>query len=92
MILFGCIKIQEAYESIDWFVIFLLAGVIPLGIAMENTGTAAFIAEAILKLSSDLGPVALISVFYLLSTIFASIMSHNAAVILLVPNWYRLRA
>ena len=85
MILFGCIKIQEAYESIDWFVIFLLAGVIPLGIAMENTGTAAFISEAILRFSSDLGPVALISVFYLMSTIFASIMSHNAAVILLVP-------
>ena len=85
MILFGCIKIQEAYDSIDWFVIFLLAGVIPLGIAMENTGTAVLIAEAILQLSADLGPVALISVFYLLTTIFASIMSHNAAVILLVP-------
>ena len=85
MILFGCIRIQEAYESIDWFVIFLLAGVIPLGIAMENTGTAVLIAEAILQLSADLGPVALISVFYLLTTIFASIMSHNAAVILLVP-------
>ena len=46
MILFGCIKIQEAYESIDWFVIFLLGGVIPRGIAMENTGTAAFIARS----------------------------------------------
>ena len=85
MILFGCIRIQEAYESIDWFVIFLLAGVIPLGVAMENTGTAAFIADAILRVSADLGPVALISVFYLMSTIFASSMSHNAAVILLVP-------
>ena len=85
MILSGCIKMQEAYESIDWFVIFLLAGVIPLGIAMENTGTAAFIAEAILQVSADMGPVALISVFYLMSTVFASIMSHNAAVILLVP-------
>ena len=85
MILSGCIKMQEAYESIDWFVIFLLAGVIPLGIAMENTGTAVLIAEAILQLSADLGPVALISVFYLMTTIFASIMSHNAAVILLVP-------
>ena len=52
---------------------------------MENTGTAVLIAEAILQLSADLSPVALISVFYLLTTIFASIMSHNAAVILLVP-------
>ena len=85
MILSGCIRMREAYESIDWFVIFLLAGVIPLGIAMENTGTALFIADGILKLSEGLGPFAVISVFYLLSTFFASIMSHNAAVILLVP-------
>ena len=85
MILTGCIRMREAYESIDWFVIFLLAGVIPLGIAMENTGTALFIADGILALSEGFGPFAIISVFYLLSTLFASIMSHNAAVILLVP-------
>ena len=83
--LFGCIRLQEAYESIDWFVIFLLAGVIPLGVAMENTGTAAVIASGILSLTENLGPTAIVSVFYLLSTIFASIMSHNAAAILLVP-------
>jgi di/tricarboxylate transporter len=85
MILTGCLKPQEAYESIDWFVIFLLAGVIPLGLAMENTGTAAFIATGILQVTENLGDVAIIAVFYLLSTVFASIMSHNAAAILLVP-------
>ncbi len=85
MILAGCLKPQEAYESIDWFVIFLLAGVIPLGHAMENTGTAAFIANGILQLTDNLGDTAIIAVFYLLSTVFASIMSHNAAAILLVP-------
>ncbi len=82
---FGCVRLKEAYDSIDWFVIFLLAGVIPLGLAMENTGTAAFIAHGILQLTENLGPAAIVSVFYLLATIFASIMSHNAAVILLVP-------
>ncbi len=85
MILTGCLKPQEAYESIDWFVIFLLAGVIPLGLAMENTGTAAFIATGILQVTENLGDTAIIAVFYLLSTVFASIMSHNAAAILLVP-------
>ena len=85
MILTGCLKPQEAYESIDWFVIFLLAGVIPLGLAMENTGTAAFIANGILQVTENLGDTAIIAVFYLLSTVFASIMSHNAAAILLVP-------
>jgi di/tricarboxylate transporter len=85
MILTGCLKPQEAYESIDWFVIFLLAGVIPLGLAMENTGTAAFIANGILRFTEGLGDTAIIAVFYLLSTVLASIMSHNAAAILLVP-------
>ena len=65
--------------------IFLLAGVIPLGIAMENTGTAAFIANGILRFTENLGDTAIIAVFYLLATVFASIMSHNAAAILLVP-------
>jgi len=85
MIMLGCLKIQEAYDAIDWFVIFLLAGVIPLGTAMENTGTATFIADGILRLTENLGDAAIIAVFYFLSTVFASIMSHNAAVILLVP-------
>jgi len=85
MILLGCLKLQEAYDSIDWLVIFLLAGVIPLGTAIENTGTAAFVANGILQLTENMGDVAIIAVFYLLATIFSSIMSHNAAAILLVP-------
>ncbi len=85
LVLGGCIKLQEAYDSIDWFVIFMLAGLIPLGIAMERTGAASMIAEGILALTRGLGPVAVVSVFYLVTTIFASVMSHNAAAILLVP-------
>ena len=85
MVLTGCIALQDAYESIDWFVIFLLAGVIPLGIAMEKTGTAEFMAGSLLALTGVLGIAAIIPIFYLLATFFAGIMSHNAAVILLVP-------
>ncbi len=85
MVLTGCINVQEAYDAIDWFVIFLLAGVIPLGIVMEKTGTADFLANGIVQVSESLGPVAVVSVFYLIATIFAAIMSHNAAIILLLP-------
>ncbi|CAN5140459.1 SLC13 family permease [soil metagenome] len=85
MILFGCITMQEAYDSIDWFVIFLLAGVIPLGIAMEKTGAAELIAYNILALTKSFGAVGIISVFFLVTTVFTSIMSNNAAAILLVP-------
>lgn len=85
MVLTRCINLQEAYESINWFVIFLLAGVIPLGIAMENTGTAHWVASALLDVTSAWGPAVVLSAFYLLTTIFSSVMSHNAAAVVLVP-------
>ena len=85
MIATKCITLQEAYDSIDWFVIFLLAGVIPLGLAMENTGTAVLIASTLLDWTQAWGPTAVLSAFYLLTTLFASVMSHNAAAVVLVP-------
>lgn len=85
MIFSKCITMQEAYDSIDWFVIFLLAGVIPLGIAMENTGATDFIAYGLLSGTEAFGPVFVISIFYLVTTFFAAIMSHNAAVVILFP-------
>ena len=85
MVLTHCISLQEAYDAIDWFVIFLLAGVIPLGIVMENTGTAEWIAGALLDVTRTWGPGAVLSAFYLLTTLFASVMSHNAAAVVLVP-------
>ncbi len=84
-VLTRCISLQDAYDSVDWFVIFLLAGMIPLGLAMENTGAARFIASGILDLTSSWGPAALLSAFYLLTTLFSSVMSHNAAAVVLVP-------
>ncbi|MDH3402245.1 MAG: SLC13 family permease [Acidobacteriota bacterium] len=85
MVVTHCLSLQEAYNAIDWFVIFLLAGVIPLGIAMENTGTAHLIASALLDVTQTWGPAAVLSMFYLLTTLFASVMSHNAAAVVLVP-------
>ena len=63
----------------------LLAGMIPLGIAMENTGTAQFIASGFLDLTRSWGPAAVLSAFYLLTTVFSAVMSHNAAAVVLVP-------
>ena len=85
LILTGCLTIQEAYEAIDWFVIFLLAGMIPLGLVMESTGTAQYIASGIMLFSDYLGPVGLISGIYLLTTILTSVISNQATAILFVP-------
>lgn len=85
VILFGCITLQEAYEAIDWMVIFMLAGMIPLGIVMDKTGTAQFIAHALIKYVGFLGPVVVISVFYFIVSILTAILSNNASAILLTP-------
>ncbi|NNE66064.1 MAG: SLC13 family permease [Pyrinomonadaceae bacterium] len=85
MIFSRCLTMQEAYDSIDWFVIFLLAGVIPLGLSLEKTGATDIIAQGILSGTEQFGPIAVISIFYFVTTIFASIMSHNAAVVILFP-------
>jgi di/tricarboxylate transporter len=67
MVLLGCLTMEETYESVEWSVIFLLAGVIPLGIAMERTGAARLVAEATLGAVGWLGPVAVLGAFYLRS-------------------------
>jgi di/tricarboxylate transporter len=85
MILTGVIKIDEAYDAIDWRTVFLLAGLIPLGIAMEKTGSAAFIASAVMTLLNGAHPLVLLMVTGILATLFSLFMSNVAATVLLVP-------
>ncbi|HUF94054.1 MAG TPA: SLC13 family permease, partial [Candidatus Limnocylindria bacterium] len=85
MVLLGCLTMQEAYESVDWAVLFLLAGVIPLGIALDRTGAAGLIAGWAVAAVGWLGPVAVVSVFYLLASVLTELMSNNATAILLAP-------
>lgn len=85
MLLTRCIRLEEAYEAIDWHVIFLLGGVLPLGIAMQNSGLATFIAEQTVALVGDLGPVAILAAFYILTALLTECMSNNASAVLLAP-------
>jgi di/tricarboxylate transporter len=85
MVLTRCIRLEEAYAAIDWKVIFLLAGILPLGIAMEKTGTAQFLATHGLGLVSEWGPVAVLAVLYLLTAVLTECMSNNACAVLLTP-------
>lgn len=80
-----CITLTEAYQSIDWKVIFLLGGILPLGIAMEKTGTAQMLSDFLIQTLGDLGPVALVTAFYLITTLLTETMSNNATVVLLAP-------
>lgn len=85
LILTGCIKLDEAYKAIEWKVIFLLAGALTMGVAMEKSGAALFIASSLVSLVGSLGPIAIVSVFYLLTSLLTETMSNNATAVLLAP-------
>ena len=85
MVLTGCLRADEAYESIDWRIIVLIAGVLPLGIAMGQSGAAAFIAENTIGRVGDLDPVIVLAVMYLMALVLSELMSNAAAAVLLVP-------
>lgn len=85
MILTRVLTIDEAYQSVDWRTIFLLAGLIPLGIATEKTGAASWIAHTILSVIGDVSPIILLTVIGILSTMFTLVISNVGATVLLVP-------
>ena len=85
MVLTGCLTMDEAYESIDWRTVFLVGGMLSLGIAMENTGTTEFLADNLLNLLGDFGPIGLLAGIYILSALITQPMSNAAAIVLIVP-------
>lgn len=85
MILCRVLTIDEAYQSVDWRTVFLLAGLIPLGIAAENSGAAAWIAHTVLGIIGDVSPVGLLTAIAVLSTFFTLVISNVGATVLLVP-------
>ncbi len=85
MVITGCIKPNQIYQAIDWKVIMLLAGLIPLGIAMEKTGTAEYIAIKLLNLTSDLPVIVILGIFYLFTALLTQLISNNASVVLMLP-------
>jgi di/tricarboxylate transporter len=85
MVVGRCITIEEAYNAIDWKVIFLLGGILPLGLALQETGTAAWLATTVMQPLLDMGPLIVLASFYLITAALTEMMSNNAAAILLVP-------
>ena len=85
MVLTGCLNMDEAYQSIEWRSVFLIAGMLPLGIAMETTGTARFLAENIVSLLGGFGPLAILAGLTLFAGLITEPMSNAAATVLIVP-------
>ena len=85
MVLTRCLNMDEAYESIDWRTVFLVAGMLPLGTAMETTGTARYIADLMLGAIGGMGPMAALAGMYLLAALVTQPMSNAATMVLVVP-------
>jgi len=80
-----CLGIEEAYKAIDWKIIFLLAGVLPLGLALESSGATLWLAERFLQPLAVHGPVMLLAVLYIVTAVLTEAMSNNAAAAILAP-------
>ena len=85
MILSGVLNVEEAYEAVSWKTVFLLASLIPLGLAVETSGTAKWIAEQTLVVVGDMPVWVIQASVALLATFFTLVMSNVGATVLLVP-------
>lgn len=85
MVLFKVLTMDEAYRAIDWKAVFLIAGMLPLGTAMEQTGTAALLAEQITGLIGNWGATAVLGGIFILTALLTEVISNAAATVLMVP-------
>jgi len=85
MVVTGCLKPAEVYEAVHWDIVFLLAGVIPLGIALERTGGADLVAELIVTSSGSLPLLGVLGLMYLVTALLTNVISNNASVVLMIP-------
>ncbi|EMA20756.1 SLC13 family permease [Haloarcula argentinensis] len=90
MVLTGCLRPPELYDAVQWDVVFLLAGVIPLGIALQETGGADLLAELFVMgagsiLTAGGGLAVVLGLMYLVTALLTNIISNNASVVLMIP-------
>ena len=85
MIVFGVLTMDEAYTAVSWKTVFLLAGLLPLGHAVETSGAANYIAQHALHAAGDIPAWGLQALIAVLATLFSLVMSNVGATVLLVP-------
>jgi di/tricarboxylate transporter len=85
MVLTGCLNIDEAYRAIEWQVVFLIAGMLPVGIAMVNSGLASRISDGVVGVLSPYGPLALIAGLFLLTMLVVQIIGGQVSALIVGP-------
>jgi di/tricarboxylate transporter len=85
MVVTGCLKPGEIYGAVRWDIIFLLAGLLPLGTAMDKSGATKWLASQLLAVGGHLSGFWVLVFFYIATTLLTEILSNNAAVVLMIP-------
>ena len=85
VVLTGCLTMEEAYRYIEWKAVFLIAGMLPLGIAMQETGAAQYLAEGVVSLVGGFGPLAIVAGLFIMAALAAQVMPTAAVAVLLAP-------
>ncbi len=85
MVVSGCLTTADAYDAVSWNIIFLLAGVIPLGTALDRTGGSEFIAAGIVATEAYLPLIGVLLLFYIVTGLLANVITPVATVVLMIP-------
>ena len=81
----GWSGVQEAYRAVSWQTVVLIGGLIPLSIAIQDSGAADLVAERIVDIVGDRGPYALMLALFVLTAVLGQIVSNTATVLIVVP-------
>ena len=85
MVLLGCLNMDEAYSAVEWRAIFLIAGMLPLGLAMTGTGTAGLLGDLFVHSLGNWGSLALAGGLFIVTTLFTQVISGQVAAVVLAP-------
>jgi len=85
MMLTRCVPISKAYNGISWTSVIMIAAMIPMGIALQKTGTAAAISEGLVNALGKIHPIALLGGIFLTTTIFSQTINNSATAVLMAP-------
>lgn len=85
VVLFGALKMEEAYRVVEWRAVFLVAALLPVGIAMERTGAALLLANGVTAVAGSLGPYGILAALVVLSSLLSQALDGAPAVVLLTP-------
>ncbi|MEL0653270.1 SLC13 family permease [Algibacter sp. TI.3.09] len=85
VLLTGCVPISKAYKGISWTSVVMIAAMIPMGIALQKTGTAQLIASALVDYLGAIHPILLLGGVFLLTTTFSQVINNSATAVLMAP-------